>query len=78
MKAHDVSMEIKYDESGFKDLQEMFALRNKLMHPKTLSDVGVSDDALKGSIRGFNWFDMQGVKIMSECKKKQISALNST
>ena len=78
MKAHGVAMEIKYDESGFKDLHEMFSLRNGLMHPKTLSDVGVSDEALKSSFRGFNWFDAQGVKIMAECKKKQILALTST
>jgi hypothetical protein len=77
MKAHDVSVEIKHDESGFKDLHEMFKLRNRLMHPKILSDVGVSDEALKGSIRGFNWFDAEGVKIMAECKKKQVSVLTS-
>jgi hypothetical protein len=78
VKAHGVLMEIKYDEAGFKDLHEMFKLRNRLMHPKTLSDVGVSDEALNGSIRGFNWFDAQGVKIMAECKKEQVSALTST
>jgi hypothetical protein len=77
MKAHGVSIQIKYDEPGFKDLQEMFKLRNKLMHPKTLSDVGVSNEVLNALIRGFNWFDFQGVKIMAEGKTKQQSTLTS-
>ena len=77
MKAHTVSIQIKYDEPGFKDLHEMFKLRNRLMHPKSLSDVGVSDEVLKASIRGFNWFDSQGVKIMAEGKAKQLTTLAS-
>jgi hypothetical protein len=77
MKAHGVSVEIKYDDSGSKDLCEMFKLRNRLMHPKTLSDIGVADEALNGCICGFNWFDSQGVKIMAESKKNQLATLSS-
>jgi hypothetical protein len=74
MKAHGVQIPIYYDDSGFKDLCEMFKLRNKLMHPKTLDDIHVSDEAFKGSIRGHNWFDAIGVIIMERCMEKIASA----
>jgi hypothetical protein len=74
MKAHGVQIAIDYDDSRFKDLCEMFGLRNKLMHPKTLFDIEVSDLAFKTSIRGSNWFDSIGVTIMEHSKEKMASA----
>jgi hypothetical protein len=74
MKAHGIQMTINYSDDGFKDLCEMFKLRNKLMHPKTLFDIEVSDDAFNASIRGSNWFDSMGVKIMEQSKKEIASA----
>ena len=75
MKAHGVHMAIDYDDSGFGDLRELFKLRNKLMHPKTLDDIHVSDEAFKTSIRGSNWFDSVGVAIMEQCMTKIESSI---
>jgi hypothetical protein len=74
MKAHGVQIPIDYDDSGFKDLCEMFRLRNKLMHPKTLFDIEVSDESFKASIRGSNWFDAIGVNIMKHCMERMALA----
>jgi len=78
MKAHGVQMAINYNDSGFEDLRGMFKLRNKLMHPKTLDDIHVSDEAFKTSIRGSNWFDSIGVAIMKQSMEKMSSALASS
>ena len=69
-KAHAVSCVINYDDAGFCDLCETYGLRNRLMHPKTHLDIEVSNKAFETSIRGFNWFDSAGVRIMKDCKEK--------
>jgi hypothetical protein len=74
-KSHEVQMAINYNDSGFGDLRELFKLRNKLMHPKTLDDIHVSDEAYKTSVRGSNWFDSVGVDVMQQCMKKAASSL---
>jgi len=65
-------------DAGFKDLRELFRLRNKLMHPKALVDIYVSDEAFTTSIRGSNWFDSIGVGIMQQCNQKMTTASMSS
>jgi hypothetical protein len=66
-KAHTVQFEIRYDKSGFKELCDTFDSRNKLMHPKGLFDVEVSDKAVDAADQGMKWFDSELHNLLQEC-----------
>ena len=69
-KAHANRLAIKFDDLGFKDLCATFELRNKLMHPKGVFDLEVSDKALEATDRGIKWFDFAVGEIVDQGAKK--------
>jgi hypothetical protein len=70
-KAHAIQAEPKYDDPRFDDLENTFKLRHKLMHPKKLFDLEVSDNALEAAFRGDKWFGVVLDKVMTECRKQR-------
>ncbi len=69
-KTHTVQFEIRYEEPGFKALCDTFDSRNKLMHPKGLFDLEVSDQAVDAADQGMKWFDSALSNLLQECGKK--------
>lgn len=68
-KIHDVSMGIKFDQ-GYEDFCNTFTLRNRLMHPRKHSDLGISDSDYQACIRGWNWFNSMLSATMKQCGEK--------
>ena len=69
-RAHGVPVAIKYDEAGFTDLCDTFVLRSRLMHPKGLFDLEVTDKAVDAAVRGEKWFGCVLTNVLQECGKK--------
>ena len=69
-RAHGVPVAIKYDETGFADLCDTFILRNRLMHPRGLFDLEVTDKAIDAAVRGEKWFGCVLTNVLQECGKK--------
>ena len=69
-KAHTISSSTDFSVSGFVELCEAFELRNKLMHPKTVFDLGVDDKALDNADRGLKWFKISLVQLLKDCGEK--------
>ncbi len=69
---------IKYDVSEFADLCDTFELRNKLMHPKGVFDLEVSDKSADVGDRGLKWFRLTLEKVLQECRKKLPFSRNTT
>ena len=70
-KAHTTQIIINYNEPGFDDLCNTFEIRNKLMHPKKLFDLEVSDAPLNAAFRGEKWFATVLTKLLNECVKQR-------
>lgn len=69
-KAHTIPFSTDFSVSGFVELCEAFELRNKLMHPKIVFDLGVEDEALDGADRGLKWFKTSLVQLLKDCGEK--------
>ena len=48
--------ELDYNHPGWLSLRNSLAVRHRLMHPKCLEDLDVSDNELVDSQNGFRWF----------------------
>jgi len=77
-KAHSVQTAIKCDAPGFSDLCDTFELRNKLMHPKGVFDLEVSDKAIDAADRGLKWFGSTVENVMELCGKQVSSSKEQT
>ncbi|MFO1488701.1 MAG: hypothetical protein U1F83_10395 [Verrucomicrobiota bacterium] len=69
-KAHTLSSNTDFNTKGFTELCNAFELRNRLMHPKTVFDLGVDDKALDEAERGLKWFKHSLVKMLEDCGGK--------
>jgi len=56
-------------DPGFKDLCATSKVRDRLMHPKHLSDIQVSENDIKAVGRGVTWFNVSFQKIMDLCQE---------
>jgi hypothetical protein len=43
-------------ENGWNQLRSMFKVRDRLMHPKTLTDIQVNDAEIIQAVEAFHWF----------------------
>lgn len=69
-KVHTISSTTDFSAAGFEELCNTFELRNKLMHPKTVFDLEVSDKALDGGDRGLKWFKEALDTLLKDCGEK--------
>ena len=69
--AHTIQPTIDYNVTGFAELCEAFELRNRLMHPKTVFDLGVNDKELNKADKGLKWFKKSLVQLLNDCGEKQ-------
>jgi hypothetical protein len=69
-KAHTISSSADFSASSFTELCQAFDLRNKLMHPKNVFDLGVDDKALDEADRGLKWFKHSLVRLLKDCGEK--------
>ena len=66
-KAHATQVALRCGDAGFNDLCDTFELRNKLMHPKSLFDLEVSDKAVAAADQGMKWFDSTLRAVLEQC-----------
>lgn len=70
LKAHAVEISIDYNDSRFNDLCAAFELRNKLMHPKGVFDLGVDEKSIQSAIRGQRWFCKVLEAVLEKCGER--------
>ncbi len=66
-KVNHTNFALKYDDNGFKCFQEMVRIRDRLTHPKALSDLTVSDQEEQTVRRARSWFESQIGNMMLQC-----------
>jgi hypothetical protein len=55
-KAVDIEFTLPTNEPGWSAFKETVALRNRITHPKKLSEIEISDSQLKSVFDAFEWF----------------------
>ena len=70
-KAHTIQVPVKYDVRGIDDLENTFELRHRLMHPKDLFGLQVSDQAIDAVIRSDKWFGDVLRFVLGKCVKQR-------
>lgn len=58
-KVHDIDNDLDLAGQGWADVQAALRVRDRLMHPKALSDLDVTDSEIRTALSGFGWFDTQ-------------------
>jgi hypothetical protein len=57
----------KTSDNGWGSLRKAFALRDRLMHPKSLQDLNVTDDSGADFAAGIKWWDDSVSELLSAC-----------
>lgn len=63
-KVEGSDFRLDVSDQGWHLLQSSTKVRDRLMHPKALNDLLVSDEEIRGALRAFVWFEGQFVKIL--------------
>jgi hypothetical protein len=58
----DFSLDVSHQ--GWQLLQRSIKVRDRLMHPKALSDLHVSNEEIRSALRAFIWFESQIVNVL--------------
>lgn len=57
---------VDFSHRGWSNLKKAVAIRNRLVHPKTLEDLTVSDADINAAISAFHWMLALAIEVMSE------------
>jgi hypothetical protein len=60
-----------FTEQGYLDVVACFSVRDRLMHPKSEVSVCVSDDEIRGALRGYAWVNSRLVLLLREITRSQ-------
>ena len=69
LKVINLELNIKYDDPSFKKLIDSSKVRNRIVHPKNLKSLEISDDELKNLSQGVYWFVLLFYNISSEYRR---------
>lgn len=58
--------EVDFADAGWAGLKQAIQVRNRLVHPKTMEDLEVSDDDLQRASAGFHWILALEIEVMEE------------
>lgn len=64
-KAEGVSFKVDFSGSGWEALQKAAKVRDRITHPKVLSDLMISDDEIHDAVYGFEWINRQITKLLA-------------
>jgi hypothetical protein len=71
-RAYGISYALKVDDSGWDSFKKALKVRDRLMHPKSTSDVNVVDDDVLCLERAVSWF----AESVNEIQSKMVLSLN--
>jgi hypothetical protein len=57
---------VDYGDQGWMNLKTAIEIRNRLVHPKTLDDLSVSDGDVKATVSAFYWVLALVVEVLRE------------
>lgn len=63
-KVEDHKFRLDVSHRGWQLLQHSLKVRDRLMHPKKLSDLQVSDEEIRSAVRAFTWFESQLILVL--------------
>jgi hypothetical protein len=63
-KVEGNEFQLDVSQGGWQLLQRSMKIRDRLMHPKAASDLRVSDEEIRDSVRAFMWFEKQLVRLL--------------
>ena len=66
-RANRSSFRIKYDDDGFNYFKEVIKIRDRLMHPKSKSDLHISDEETKSARKAWDWYQQQFAEMLGDC-----------
>lgn len=66
-KNHGASFSPNTSDNGWNSLRNAFALRDRLMHPKSFEDLHVSDEAGAEFTAGIQWWDSSVASLLAAC-----------
>jgi hypothetical protein len=66
-KNHGASFSPNTSDNGWNCLRNAFALRDRLMHPKSVQDLHVADDAGDEFTAGVEWWDNTIIDLLAAC-----------
>jgi hypothetical protein len=67
-KNHGADFDPNTSDNGWNCLRKAFALRDRLMHPKSLADLEVTDGDGEEFAAGVQWWDSQILQLFAACE----------
>lgn len=69
VKRYRPGYEVDFNHRGWSNLRLAVEVRNRLVHPKAMEDLSVSDEEIQQSLSGFYWLVALCVEALSETKQ---------
>lgn len=66
VKRYEPDYVVDFNHKGWSNLGTAVKVRNRLVHPKVLADLAVTDDEIKSSISAFYWMLALAIEILTE------------
>ena len=63
-KAFGSSFELEVSGAGWDAFQRSIIVRNRITHPKTLTDLTVADSAMKDIFKAIDWYKENGLNLL--------------
>src|SRR5207245_2114386 len=63
-KIFGLEIPVEYGDHGWASLKSSILVRNRVVHPKAVDDLTVSDDEMAALVRGTEWFKQWASKFM--------------
>jgi hypothetical protein len=76
-RVHHSSFKIKYEDDGFCCFKDAIKIRDRLMHPKSKSDLNISDDEFKTARKAWDWHQHQFMLMGIDCMSSSTAYTNS-
>lgn len=69
VKRYRPTYEVDFNHVGWTNLCRAVEIRNRIVHPKTLKDLSVTDEEIRQSLSAFYWLVALCVEVLRETKK---------
>jgi hypothetical protein len=69
MQRYRPEYKVDFNHAGWSNLKEAIEIRNRLVHPKRLEDLTVSEEEINKTLSGLMWFLALVVEILREINK---------
>ena len=66
----DLNFELDFSESGWREYKKGIKIRNRIVHPRRILDLSISDEEVDNVLTAYRWFNSNITKLLKAATSK--------